>query len=545
MSLVVVIALLYCFLLGLDLLGNGAKVMSACRAGELFGSEGGSNPIASLMVGILSTVLLQSSSTTTSIIVTLVGASTIDVRQGIFMVMGANIGTSVTNTLVAIGQMGSTDQLEMAFAGATVHDLFNFMAVGIMLPIEVTVGYLERLTAAMTRRATVKDDEKWEGPVKKLVSPVGKRIIIPNKKVLKSMASGEIEQCSDFYPMHCDPAVDPPTYTSCGGDFGLISCNKKTPNDPCPAFFQGDATVTDDKVSGGVVFFMGVIIIFACLLGLVTILQRLMLGTSTHVLYKATNVNGYVAMMLGAGLTMVVQSSSITTSTLTPLVGIGALRLEQMYPLTLGANLGTTLTGIMAALVSDNIDALQVALAHLMFNVTGILMFYPLPFLRNIPLNLARKLGAITRLWRFFPFAYIAVMFVGMPLTFLALVSLFTKDSKGFTVLGSFIVVLMFLVFLYWAHWCKYMDGMQACTDCLQAREQHRATLQELPQDMEYIKETLAALLEHTGMPPIRGDDDKDQDDEEADEEDGDEEEGSEATPQPSITKPGFTVRDA
>ena len=78
-GILLVCSFLYFFLFGLDLLGEGAKVMSACSAGELFGDD--TNPIAGLMIGILATVLLQSSSTTTSIIVSLVG-SAISVQQG-------------------------------------------------------------------------------------------------------------------------------------------------------------------------------------------------------------------------------------------------------------------------------------------------------------------------------------------------------------------------------------------------------------------------------------------------------------------------------
>lgn len=179
---------LYFFLFSLELLGSGAKVMSGCKAGELFGDD--TNPIAGLMVGILATVLLQSSSTTTSIIVSLVG-SAIKVDQGIYMVMGANIGTSVTNTIVAMGQMGDGAQLERAFAGATVHDMFNFMSVAILLPLEVVSGYLHHLTVAMTKNANPREDESWEDPVKKLVAPLGQRVIIANKKVASSIAKGE------------------------------------------------------------------------------------------------------------------------------------------------------------------------------------------------------------------------------------------------------------------------------------------------------------------------------------------------------------------
>ena len=79
---------LYFFLLGLDVLGNGAKVMTGCASGNLFGDD--TNPVAGVMVGILVTVLLQSSSTTTSIVVSLVGGdNAISVKQGIYMIMGA------------------------------------------------------------------------------------------------------------------------------------------------------------------------------------------------------------------------------------------------------------------------------------------------------------------------------------------------------------------------------------------------------------------------------------------------------------------------
>ena len=90
-----------------------------------------------------------------------------------------------------------------------------------------------------------------------------------------------------------------------------------------------------------------------CLMGLVALLRKMLLGASTRIIYKATNINGYVGMVIGCGVTILVQSSSITTSTLIPLAGIGLLKLEQIYPLTLGADIGTTFTALMAAMVSN------------------------------------------------------------------------------------------------------------------------------------------------------------------------------------------------
>ena len=140
---------LYFFIFSLELLGTGAKVLTGCAAAGLFGDN--TNPVAALIIGMLVTVLLQSSSTTTSIIVSLVGSNAITVEPAIYMVMGANIGTSVTNTIVAMGEMGNGEELERAFAGATVHDMFNFLSVLVFFPLEIISGMLAALTEACTR----------------------------------------------------------------------------------------------------------------------------------------------------------------------------------------------------------------------------------------------------------------------------------------------------------------------------------------------------------------------------------------------------------
>ena len=490
LSCLAALTFLYFFLFGLELLGSGAKVMTGCTAGSLFGNE--TNPIAGLMIGILATVLLQSSSTTTSIIVSLVGAEAVTVKQGIYMVMGANIGTSVTNTIVALGHLGDGDQLERAFAGAVVHDMFNFLSVAILLPLEVISGYLYHLTSAMVKNIEPKDGDKWVGPLKKIVSPLAKKLIDANKDVIKDVAKGG--SCDDYYPINCtDP--ENPTKDTC--EVGLIACIKKT--NECPAFFDPYADLGDDQMSGLVCFIIGLMVLFVCLFGLVKILNHMLMGTSTRIIYKATNMNGYLAMLIGAGITILVQSSSITTSALTPLVGMGVLRLEQMFPLTLGANIGTTVTAILAALLSTT-EALQVALAHLFFNITGIIIWYPIPVMRNVPLYCARQLGKATRIWKGFPLVYIFVMFFIVPLIFLGLSSLYT-GSKGLTVLGAFLTVVLFLFLVWLAYWCVFKNGSQYCYDCMATRQTRKEAMDALPDDMVYLKAKIKALSEHTGLP--------------------------------------------
>merc|ERR1719352_1928415 len=103
---------------------------------------------------------------------------------------------------------------------------------------------------------------------------------------------------------------------------------------------------------------------------MIKMLQKIIIGdkgaeSQQSCLYRAitfvTSKNGYLAMAFGALLTVAVQSSSITTSTFTPLVGLGVVTLEQMVPLTLGANIGTTVTAFLAALASGKKNAMQIS----------------------------------------------------------------------------------------------------------------------------------------------------------------------------------------
>lgn len=515
LALVVICFFLYFFLLGLELLGSSAKVLGGCTAGAILGDD--MNPIGGLMIGILATVLLQSSSTTTSIIISLVGADSIGTKIAIFMIMGANIGTSVTNTIVSMGHLGNGDELERAFAGATVHDMFNFLSVAILLPIEAITQYLYHLTKAMVSKPG--EGDKWKGPLKKIVSPLGNVIIKANKDIIKKIAT-DGKECSDFYPVKCDFTNNSKVhYESCvknsgtyedqnGTEYewefknkklGLITCDKDTGK--CPAFFQNGATQSDDQTAGGVVLFIALVMLIVCLIGLVTVLQKSLMGVSSKIIYKATNINGYVAIAIGCAITLLVQSSSITTSTLTPLVGMDIIKLEAMFPLTLGANIGTTFTGLLAAMVSGKEDSLQVALAHLFFNISGILIWYPFPMLRRIPMTAARQLGKATRAYKLFPIIYILVVFFIFPLIILGISLLFQDDSSSLKVLGSFIVIIVaILIALIFYKW-NYSGGKEEFLSMVDKRKKRSEAIMELPERLSAIESDLSRMKEHTGFP--------------------------------------------
>jgi len=386
---------LYFFLLGLELMGTSFKVVGGCTAGSLLGSD--TNPLSSLIIGIIATALLQSSSTTASIIVSLVSGG-LDVNQAIYMIMGANVGTSVTSMLVSLAHMGDGEELERAFSGCATLWAFNFFTLIVLFPLEIGTEYLYRLTKAMLPETRDENNgSSWEGPVKKLgksgvvasgsnvfvsfalrvlgvlirlplvaVSPLGNRFVIANKDLIDSISTGEVDGCSSAYPVECDEGVEV-SYTSCYRQ-GLIACDEKT--NKCPVFFQNGASQNDDMTSGWVMLLISLFLLCSCLIGLVAILRSMLLGASTRIIYKATNINPLLAMVVGCAVTVLVQSSSITTSALVPLAGVGVLKLEGMLPLVLGADIGTTITAFLAASVSDTVEALQIALVHMFFNVT-------------------------------------------------------------------------------------------------------------------------------------------------------------------------------
>ena len=119
-------------------------------------------------------------------------------------------------------------------------------------------------------------------------------------------------------------------------------------------------------------------------------------------------------MIFGVFLTISVQSSSITTSTVIPLAGAGVLTLRQIYPFTLGANIGTTVTALLASMTL-NVTAMVASFAHLFFNIFGILLVYANPLLRDIPPKMSEKFSDLSQKSKLFPIMYLLVVFFLVP----------------------------------------------------------------------------------------------------------------------------------
>ncbi|XP_063682867.1 sodium-dependent phosphate transport protein 2B-like isoform X2 [Bolinopsis microptera] len=418
LKMLIVLASLYFFICSLSFLSSAFQLLGGKSAGEVFArSKILNNPIIGLMIGVLVTVLVQSSSTSTSIVVAMVSAGIVQLRPAISMVMGANIGTTVTNTIVSLGQSMDRKMFRRAFGGATVHDCFNWLCVFIFLPLEAVLHPLEKISSALTQG--ISDDDKVSKLdfLKVITKPLTKTIIGIEKSTIKNIAK------------YCTQTGDHYNISKCGG--ARNASMMKACDDKCGYLFAQAGL--GDTTTGVILLIASLILLCVCLTTLVKTLQSLLLGRMAQTLKKHINsdlpspfgwLTGYLFILVGTGMTILVQSSSVFTSALTPLVGLGVISLDRMYPLTLGSNIGTTCTAVLAALAATGDKrsvTIQVAISHLLFNIFGILVFYPVPFMRTIPINFAKMLGNTTADYRWFAILYLIVVFLLMPMLFIAL----------------------------------------------------------------------------------------------------------------------------
>ena len=353
---VLVVLLLYLFLTGVSLLGDGFKGLGRDFVDGLF--EGVSNPVGGLFVGLLATVLVQSSSVSTSVIVGLVASGVVGIDDAVPMVMGANLGTTVTNTLASLGHLRRDHEFRRAFAAATIHDFFNILAVLVFLPIELLTGYLSRSAGWITDMVIDSSGASFKSPLKTAVKmPAG---------WVKSWLS----------------------------DLGA----------------SGD-------LKGALMIVTGLAFIFLALAYITKNMRLLVANRVELAINRALQAgSGFVAIMIGMVITVSVQSSSITTSVLVPLAASGVLTLPNIYPVTLGANVGTTITAMLASLATGSPAAVTVAVVHTLFNISGIMLFYPISALRNIPIRLAVALADVAAERRSAALLYTIGVFVILPL---------------------------------------------------------------------------------------------------------------------------------
>jgi sodium-dependent phosphate cotransporter len=333
---------------GIKGLSSGIKHLGGDFAKEIMTTT--SDPFLALFIGILATTLFQSSSTTTSIIVGMVSGGAVSLSGAIPMIMGANIGTTVTNSIVSIGHINRGNEFKRAFSASTVHDFFNILSVLILFPLEIAFGLVEKTATGLGTLlfGTISTDEVFKSPIKTAIKW--------GTKHLESLS------------------------------------------------FDNNA----------VFIIISVVLTFLMLFSIVKLLRSLVLDNIKQYFDQYIFKTALRAIIFGMILTIMVQSSSITTSTIVPLAGAGVVTLRQLYPFTLGANIGTTVTALLASLTL-NVTAMVAAFAHLFFNIFGIIIIYLNPFLKNIPIKLANWISDVSIKNKFIPLIYLFTFFFLLP----------------------------------------------------------------------------------------------------------------------------------
>jgi len=349
-----ILLILFVFLFSIDLLVSSLGHLGRESVRPLLSVT--ANPFISLFIGLLATAILQSSSTTTSMIVAMVASGSMDLSSAVPMVMGANIGTTITSDLVSLSFIAKKLEFRRAISVSTSHDFFNIILTTLLFPLEYFFGFLSEMAFALTENLTFTK-----------VNDGGSEVLFG---VFKNMYLSE-------------------------------------------SLYQ----LIDNKV---VALILSVILLFASIKMISKITYTLLIGQSRSRFERFIFRDAYKSFFWGILVTSVVQSSSVTTSLVVPVSSTGRIKIKDAFPFIMGANIGTTLTAMLAALFKTD-AAISLALTHLLFNLIGVILFLPIPSIRNIPVYCGQQLGILTLKFRIIGFIYILVTFFLLPFTLIFL----------------------------------------------------------------------------------------------------------------------------
>ena len=352
---------LYLFVCAINVMGSGLKSMGNQSDGLEMIIAHGDNPLIALLGAVLVTAIVQSSSFTTSLIITLVAAGQMPLETAIFAVMGANIGTSITGLIVSLGTMKIRRQFRRAYAAALLHAIPNILTVVILFPLEwisTTMfangqGLLANTAGYLANLLGFQEVTKPANPIKVITKPVVEFFAFITESIAGVSLSASV--------------------------------------------FMALA---------------GLCLLFVALVFLVKNLKGAVLARLEGLFSTVFFRNDFVSWLSGIFSTISVQSSSVTTSLMVPLAGAGAVKLKRAFPFMLGANIGTTVTGLIAAMANPTLAAVTVAIAHVLFNVSHNIIWYPL---RRFPIRLAKSYSALASRSKKWAFIFLGVVFVVIP----------------------------------------------------------------------------------------------------------------------------------
>lgn len=351
-----IIGALLLFFFAIDLMVTSLQELGGGAAETILLAT--SNPFTGLFIGLLITAMIQSSSTTTSLVVAFVASGSITLESAVPIIMGANIGTTITSTIISLGFINKKKEFKRAVAAGTYHDFFNILTVIILFPLEYYYGFLSSLSAKL-----------------------GTALFNP------------LEGGNTFSDNHF------------GWGFG--------------GFVNWLVSIVP---SGFLLVAVAFVLLFGSILLFRKLISNLLLVQSPEKLGSFFFGKPLKAFTWGLVSTAAIRSSTITTSLVVPLVAKQVVKLKAASPYILGANIGTTITAFIAAIIyANNSSAITIAIAHFLFNFLGVLIFFPVPILRQIPIDLASFLGKLTLKYRLVGFVYLLSAFFFIPFSLIYL----------------------------------------------------------------------------------------------------------------------------
>lgn len=349
-------AVMFLFLLGLKLM-----TVTFMNFGDEFTQriivEYTQKPINGLFIGILATAITQSSSLTTSIVVSLVATGFFpDIRMAVPIIIGTNIGTSITSSIVSLAHIGQKEEFPRAFSAGTLHDFFNVIAVLILLPLELYFGVLSKSASF-------------------LYEVIFSSFQVNPKSASESWSLSALLKSISYF-----------IYT----------------------ILWSNAILT---------LTLSFALLFLSLRNLSSLLKTIVFhGNKKEKFQERIFGTSFGTLLWGIVLTALVQSSSITTALTVPLVATNVISLRKAFPFIMGANIGTTLTALIASLSTPNEASITIALCHVLYNSFAVFIFMLVPIIQSVPISLSTRLGQLVNHQKWYGFAYVGILFFGIPL---------------------------------------------------------------------------------------------------------------------------------
>ncbi len=338
-----VLASIFAIIVGINLILDGVYNVGTTSTNRLY--DLARDPFIGLLIGILTTALVQSSTTTTTLTVAAVGAGIVTVPVAIPIIMGANIGTTITALLVSFSYMGERREFKKAFTTAAMHLWFNVLVVLVALTIEMLFHPLQTISGDLADKVLGSSETT-----------------VPTTHIVEDITT---------------PIVDT---IGTHGLFGMVG---------------NGGVATALSLITGTLFILVAIKVMSYQLRMIT-------AATTHSLldmFSSPEENTRLTLKantlgVGVGLlfTIMVTASSVTVSSMQPFAVTKSLPRRAMLAVILGANVGTTLTAMIATFAIVGVHgafALQAALVHLTLNLVGALVVLCVPSLGRAITNLA------------------------------------------------------------------------------------------------------------------------------------------------------------